>query len=101
MCVWLSYVITPTSQTAGELINEAVLAMEYGASAEDVARVCHAHPVSHLSLWPTRAHEILLFSCRRMPRLSVRLVSWLTVGMPSTSSDQSIDRSIPTLLACV
>lgn len=30
----------------GELINEAVLAMEYGASAEDVARVCHAHPVS-------------------------------------------------------
>ena len=31
---------------AGELINEAVLAMEYGASAEDIARVCHAHPVS-------------------------------------------------------
>ena len=31
---------------AGEMINEAVLAMEYGASAEDVARVCHAHPVS-------------------------------------------------------
>lgn len=30
--------------TAGELINEAVLAQEYGASAEDVARVCHAHP---------------------------------------------------------
>lgn len=30
---------------AGELINEAVLAVEYGASAEDVARVCHAHPV--------------------------------------------------------
>lgn len=28
----------------GELINEAVLAMEYGASAEDLARVCHAHP---------------------------------------------------------
>lgn len=31
-------------QVAGELINESVLAMEYGASAEDVARVCHAHP---------------------------------------------------------
>jgi len=29
---------------AGEIINEAVLAMEYGASCEDVARVCHAHP---------------------------------------------------------
>ena len=31
---------------AGELINEACLAMEYGASCEDIARVCHAHPVS-------------------------------------------------------
>lgn len=29
---------------AGEIINEACLAMEYGASCEDVARVCHAHP---------------------------------------------------------
>ncbi|XP_070501090.1 dihydrolipoyl dehydrogenase, mitochondrial [Chironomus tepperi] len=28
----------------GEIINESVLAMEYGASAEDIARVCHAHP---------------------------------------------------------
>lgn len=34
-------------QVAGELINEAVLAMEYGASCEDIARVCHAHPVSY------------------------------------------------------
>jgi dihydrolipoamide dehydrogenase len=33
-------------QVAGELINEAALAMEYGASCEDVARVCHAHPVN-------------------------------------------------------
>jgi len=32
-------------QVAGELINEAALAMEYGASCEDIARVCHAHPV--------------------------------------------------------
>jgi dihydrolipoamide dehydrogenase len=29
---------------AGELISEAVLAIEYGASSEDVARTCHAHP---------------------------------------------------------
>lgn len=29
---------------AGELIHELVLAIEYGASAEDVARTCHAHP---------------------------------------------------------
>merc|ERR1711957_128686 len=29
---------------AGELIGEACIAIEYGASTEDVARVCHAHP---------------------------------------------------------
>ncbi|MBF0334953.1 MAG: dihydrolipoyl dehydrogenase, partial [Alphaproteobacteria bacterium] len=29
---------------AGDLIAEIVLAMEYGGSAEDVARTCHAHP---------------------------------------------------------
>ena len=29
---------------AGHLIAEAVLAMEFGASAEDLARTCHAHP---------------------------------------------------------
>jgi dihydrolipoamide dehydrogenase len=28
---------------AGEMIGEGVLAMEYGASAEDIARTCHAH----------------------------------------------------------
>ncbi len=29
---------------AGDLIAEAASAMEYGASAEDIARTCHAHP---------------------------------------------------------
>ena len=29
---------------AGTMIAEAVLAMEYKASAEDIARTCHAHP---------------------------------------------------------
>ena len=29
---------------AGELIHEAVVAMEFGASSEDIARCCHAHP---------------------------------------------------------
>ncbi|TFL05440.1 hypothetical protein BDV98DRAFT_541349 [Pterulicium gracile] len=29
---------------AGEMISEAVLAMEYGASSEDVGRTTHAHP---------------------------------------------------------
>jgi dihydrolipoyl dehydrogenase len=29
---------------AGEQIAEAVIAMEFGAAAEDIARTCHAHP---------------------------------------------------------
>ncbi|PWY73849.1 dihydrolipoyl dehydrogenase [Aspergillus sclerotioniger CBS 115572] len=29
---------------AGEMIAEATLAVEYGASCEDIARTCHAHP---------------------------------------------------------
>ena len=29
---------------AGDLIAEAAVAMEYGATSEDVARACHAHP---------------------------------------------------------
>ncbi len=29
---------------AGELIHEACVLMEYGGSAEDLARTCHAHP---------------------------------------------------------
>jgi dihydrolipoamide dehydrogenase len=30
--------------SAGEMIAEGVLGLEYGASAEDIARTCHAHP---------------------------------------------------------
>lgn len=29
---------------AGEMIHEVVVAMEYGASSEDLARTCHGHP---------------------------------------------------------
>jgi len=29
---------------AGEMIHEAVVGLEYGASSEDLARTCHAHP---------------------------------------------------------
>lgn len=31
----------------GELIVEASMAMAFGASSEDIARVCHAHPTLH------------------------------------------------------
>jgi len=30
--------------SAGELIHEVCVAMEFGAAAEDIARTCHAHP---------------------------------------------------------
>ena len=29
---------------AGEIIAEVSVAMEFGASSEDIARTCHAHP---------------------------------------------------------
>ena len=29
---------------AGNIIHEACIAMEFGASSEDIARTCHAHP---------------------------------------------------------
>ncbi len=32
------------SVVAGTMIAEAAIAMEFGASAEDIARTCHAHP---------------------------------------------------------
>ena len=31
-------------QHAGEIIAEMAVAMEFGASSEDIARTCHAHP---------------------------------------------------------
>ena len=30
--------------TVGEMIAEITLAIEFGASSEDIARTCHAHP---------------------------------------------------------
>ncbi len=35
---------------AGNLIAELALAMEFGASAEDIARTCHAHPTLNESI---------------------------------------------------
>jgi dihydrolipoamide dehydrogenase len=35
---------------AGTMIAEAVLAMEFGASAEDIARTSHAHPTLNEAL---------------------------------------------------
>lgn len=35
--------MTPSGPNAGEMIASAVLAIEYGASSEDIARTSHAH----------------------------------------------------------
>jgi dihydrolipoamide dehydrogenase len=45
---------------AGELIAEAVLAMEYSASAEDLQRTIHAHPTLSEAL-----HEAALAADKR------------------------------------
>lgn len=49
---------------AGTLIAEAVIAMEYHASAEDIARTCHAHPTLNeavkeaaLAAWTKAIHS--------------------------------------------
>ena len=33
-------------QDAGQLVAEIVVAMEFGGSSEDIARICHAHPTT-------------------------------------------------------
>jgi dihydrolipoamide dehydrogenase len=45
---------------AGELIAEAVLAMEYAASSEDLQRTIHAHPTLSEAL-----HEAALAADKR------------------------------------
>jgi len=55
------HVIGPT---ASELIAEAVIAMEFGASAEDIARTVHAHPTLSEGM-----HEAALGVDKRMIHL--------------------------------
>ncbi len=49
---------------ASELISEAVVAMEFGAAAEDIARIVHAHPTLSEAL-----HEAALAVDKRMINL--------------------------------
>lgn len=59
-----------------ELIAEAGLAMEYGATAEDVARTCHSHPV-----WIGGRNLM-----RRHWRKLLRRLAWLLMTRRSTSN---------------
>lgn len=62
---------------AGEMISEGVLAMEYGASAEDVARTSHAHvSVSVSILLLVLGSTMLLIYSRLSVKLSRKLL-WL------------------------
>jgi len=54
---------------ASELISEAVVAMEFGASSEDIARIVHAHPTwrghARAALAVDKAHDQPLMGRRR------------------------------------
>jgi dihydrolipoamide dehydrogenase len=52
---------------AGDLIAEAAAAIEFGASAEDLARVCHAHPTLAESLGEA-ALDVAGLALHRAPR---------------------------------
>ncbi len=71
---------------ASELISEAVVAMEFKASAEDIARICHAHPSlsrSHQGSGPGRgqAHpELLISEFSRSKWLAQRTMWWALVS---------------------
>ena len=40
----------------GEMIAEIAVAMEFGASSEDIARTCHAHPTFSEAIFETLMH---------------------------------------------
>jgi dihydrolipoamide dehydrogenase len=64
----LSYFIS--GPNAGEMIGEAVLALEYGASSEDIARTTHAHVRFSLHLvccCPTLINWIVANAIRGIP----------------------------------
>ena len=64
---------------AGTMIAEAALAMEFGASAEDIARTCHAHPTLERGDEGSRARG----RRRAHPHLSARAAA-LAVGRTPT-----------------
>ena len=55
-----------------DMIGQAVIAMEYKASAEDVATIVHAHPT-----FRTRVSRLIL---RRYPSRQYQALTWHTDG---------------------
>ena len=56
---------------AGEMIHEAAVLMEFGGSAEDLARTCHAHPTMSEAV-----KEAAMAVAKRAP---IRLALWTIV----------------------
>lgn len=77
-CLFTS--VVGAGPNAGEMIAEGVLAIEYGASAEDVARTCHAH-VSSLSCCLYWA--VVVTVCCYSPRLAKHSKKLLWLRMTS------------------
>ena len=68
---------------AGEMIAEGVLGIEYGASSEDIARTCHAHPTRPCRYaWAPRSPMVAVHpvDCadvvRCRPRTRTPFVAW-------------------------
>ena len=70
---------------AGTMIAEAALAMEFGATAEDIARACHAHPTlteaikeAALAAWESRS----ICSRRlRKPLMAIAIAACLVMSV--------------------
>jgi dihydrolipoamide dehydrogenase len=79
---------------ASELISEGVVAMEFGAASEDLARICHAHPtlsevVHEAALACDKRPAALLGTGRPMNLLRERIS-----GHPTTVGARFIGRSV-------
>jgi hypothetical protein len=82
---------------AGEMIAEAVLALEYGASSEDIARTTHAHVRLSLPI-PSKLFLIdVPPKSRRCPRHSVKPLYKRLPAKRSTSRGEHIEEGAPSL----
>jgi len=52
---------------AGELLAEAVLAIEMGATAEDIGLTIHAHPTLSETIYFAAEEEVAVYCCCQRP----------------------------------
>ena len=85
---------------AGNMIAEAAVAMEFGASAEDIARTCHAHPTlpeavkeAALAVGEARNSYVSTLSARMRQRLAERVSREGGCGRIVSSELARLDRA--------